>query len=589
MLDNIEIIGGLYGANIGNQQYTTKNLKISDSVVCVSQIWNWGWTYQGLTLSNCSTALSMVKGGPGSQTVGSVLVIDSTIQNCRVFVDTAWQESPWSNGSVVIENVALENVPIAVQASNRTVLEGSTESTTIEAWGQGHSYTPAGPNNFQGALAPHQRPRSLLARDSSRYYTKSKPQYERLPTSAFVSVRDAGATGDGSTDDTSALQTALDNAVRDNKIVFFDQGTYKITRTLVFPPGSRIVGEALPVIMASGRLWSNMDQPAPVIQIGKPGDTGFFEWSDMLVSTQGSTPGAVLIEWNLDADEGSGMWEVHTRIGGFAGSQLQVPECPTSAQPSKECEAAYMAMHITASARRAYLENVWLWAADHDLDDGRDTRISVYTGRGLLVEGKNVWLYVMRPFSSVVMLIANYRSTDTELARNTTLYTNTNYQTPNPSSSASSKANLREYPTLLYPNNATHLTNSSYYQPNPDAKHSPYPPNATIKDPDYSTCLPGNCNSLGLRLLDTRNTVIYGAGLYSFFNDYDTSCSAANSTEDCQSEVFKLDGENRGLVVYTLSTVGTENMVVGEGESLARADDNKATFADTIAVFDLGG
>ena len=144
-----------------------------------------------------------------------------------------------------------------------------------------------------------------------------------------------------------------------------------------------------------------------------------------------------------------------------------------------------------------------------------------------------------------------------------------------------------------YPNHASNherLSNTySYYQPNPDAKHSPYPPNATLKDPDYSTCLPGNCNSLGLRLLDTRDTVIYGAGLYSFFNDYDTSCSAANSTEDCQSEVFKLDGENHGLVVYTLSTVGTENMVVREGESLARADDNKATFADTIAVFDLGG
>ena len=144
-----------------------------------------------------------------------------------------------------------------------------------------------------------------------------------------------------------------------------------------------------------------------------------------------------------------------------------------------------------------------------------------------------------------------------------------------------------------YPNHASNherLSNTySYYQPNPDAKHSPYPPNATLKDPDYSTCLPGNCNSLGLRLLDTRDTVIYGAGLYSFFNNYDTSCSAANSTEDCQSEVFKLEGQNGGLVVYTLSTVGTENMVVREGESLARADDNKATFADTIAVFDLGG
>ena len=52
--------------------------------------------------------------------------------------------------------------------------------------------------------------------------------------------------------------------------------------------------------------------------------------------------------------------------------------------------------------------------------------------------------------------------------------------------------------------------------------------------------------------------------------------------------MFKLEGQNGGLVVYTLSTVGTENMVVREGESLASADDNKATFADTIAVFDLG-
>lgn len=394
MIDNIEIIGGLYGANIGNQQYTTRNLTISDAQTCISQIWNWGWTYQGITLRNCGTAISMVNGGPGSQTVGSVIVLDSNIRNCRVFVDTVWQESTWSNGSLILENVSLDNVPVAVQASNNTVLEGSTGSTKIEAWGQGHRYTPSGPDNFQGALGPAQRPRSLLARDSSSYYAKSKPQYEKEQISSFVSVRQAGAKGDGSTDDTSALQSALDTAARDHKIVFFDQGVYKVTRTLVFPPGSRIVGEAFPVIMASGQTWSDIENPVPVIQVGKPGDTGFIEWSDMLVSTQGSTPGAVLIEWNLASDEGSGMWEVHTRIGGFAGSQLQAPECPTDAEISPRCEAAYMSMHITSSASNVYLENVWLWTADHDLDDGHDTRISVYTGRGLLVEGKNIWLYV---------------------------------------------------------------------------------------------------------------------------------------------------------------------------------------------------
>lgn len=336
----------------------------------------------------------MVNGGPGSQTVGSVIVTDSEIKDCRVFVDTVWEESPWSNGSLILENVSLENVPTAVQASNNTVLEGG--SRTVESWGQGHIYNPSGPKNFQSVLQPPPRPKSLLADNSQRYYTKAKPQYENLPVSSFASVRAAGAKGDGSTDDTSALQSVLDSAARDHKVVFFDQGVYKVTRTLSFPPGSRIVGEALPVIMASGQTWADLNKPVPVIQIGKAGDTGLFEWSNMLVSTQDSTPGATLIEWNLAADKGSGMWEVHTRIGGFADSQLQASDCPTSGQVSTKCQAAYMSMHITKPARNAYLENVWLWTADHDLDDGQDTRISVYTGRGLLVEGQNVWLYVWK-------------------------------------------------------------------------------------------------------------------------------------------------------------------------------------------------
>ena len=31
--------------------------------------------------------------------------------------------------------------------------------------------------------------------------------------------------------------------------------------------------------------------------------------------------------------------------------------------------AAFLAMHITKPAAGIYLENVWLWTADHDLDD----------------------------------------------------------------------------------------------------------------------------------------------------------------------------------------------------------------------------
>ena len=50
----------------------------------------------------------------------------------------------------------------------------------------------------------------------------------------------------------------------------------------------------------------------PVIQIGKPGERGSIEWSDMIVATQGATPGAVVIQYNLDTTRGSGLWDVHT-------------------------------------------------------------------------------------------------------------------------------------------------------------------------------------------------------------------------------------------------------------------------------------
>ena len=413
-MTDLEITGGRFGINIGNQQFTIRNVHITNTIIGVNQIWDWGITYQDLTITNCSTAFSMRGGGPSAPSVGSVTIIDSTIQNCPVFVDSAYQPGPNSAGSLILENIALGNVPIAVQGPNGTVLPGSNNAAvTITAWGQVHKYDPSGPSDFQGSFVPPTRPAGLLASGSNRYYTKSKPQYATEPVSSFLSVRDAGATGDGSTDDTAAIQAALYLAVSSGRILFFDQGDYKVTNTLVFPAGSRIIGESYPVILATGSTFSNMDLPVPVVQIGYPGESGHFEWSNMIVSTKGSTPGAVLIEWNLMAgpSQGSGMWDVHTRIGGFTGSELGVAECPTSAPVSPQCEAAFMAMRITRSGNGAYLENVWFWTADHDIDNPSNTQISVYTGRGLLVEGRNTLLSVLPcvgPATDRVLIFTRY-------------------------------------------------------------------------------------------------------------------------------------------------------------------------------------
>jgi glucan 1,3-beta-glucosidase len=181
-------------------------------------------------------------------------------------------------------------------------------------------------------------------------------------------VRSAGATGNGVTDDTTALQNIINSATSNGQVVFFDAGTYLITKTLSFPPGAKIVGESYSVIMSSGSFFNDMSNPKPVVQVGTPGQTGQVEWSDMIVSTQGTQAGAILIEWNLaaPANAPSGMWDVHARVGGFKGSQQQVAQCqknPGSTAVNTACIVAYMTMHVTPSASGLYMENVWLWTA----------------------------------------------------------------------------------------------------------------------------------------------------------------------------------------------------------------------------------
>ena len=148
--------------------------------------------------------------------------------------------------------------------------------------------------------------------------------------------------------------------------------------------------------MSSGSYFSNMNSPQPVVRVGNAGATGQVQWSDMIVSTQGAQAGAILIEWNLNTSgTPSGMWDVHTRIGGFVGSNLQYAQCPSSATSvNNNCIGAFMSMHVTSGAAGLYLENNWFWTADHDIDDPGNRQLTIYSGRGLLIESTagTIWL-----------------------------------------------------------------------------------------------------------------------------------------------------------------------------------------------------
>jgi glucan 1,3-beta-glucosidase len=283
---------------------------------------------------------------------------------------------------------------VASSASASPTAASSTQATSSPGTCANTSVTKA---RTQGTLNESAKP-AVLVDGSGKVFERSKPQYETVPASSFVSVKSAGAKGDGTTDDTAAIQKVLDGVTSD-QIVFFDHGAYIITSTIKVPKDIKIVGEIWPLLMASGEGFGDEQNPIPMLQIGQPGDRGNVEISDIMLETKGSAPGAILMEWNVaEASQGSaGMWDVHFRIGGSAGTELQSDTCaknPTvTAAANPKCVGAFMLFHVTKQAS-AYVENSWFWVADHELDLADHNQIDIYNGRGVLIESQGpVWMY----------------------------------------------------------------------------------------------------------------------------------------------------------------------------------------------------
>lgn len=153
-----------------------------------------------------------------------------------------------------------------------------------------------------------------------------RPQYYDLDAGSVVSVKDHGAKGNGVTDDTAAVQSALSAATTTN-LIYFPAGSYIITSTLFIPPHIRMTGEVWSQLVVSGQFFADMKNPRPMVRVGNPGDSGFVEISDMLFTSIGALPGLVMMEWNVQAEtQGSvGIWDAHFRVGGAYGSSTSSP------------------------------------------------------------------------------------------------------------------------------------------------------------------------------------------------------------------------------------------------------------------------
>ena len=104
--------------------------------------------------------------------------------------------------------------------------------------------------------------------------------------SEFSSAKAAGAKGDGSTDDTEALQAWI-NANAGCKLLYLDAGTYLVSDTITIPAGTRILGEAWSTILGYGSHFQDQENPKVVIKVGEVGSSGVTEVSDIVFGTKG--------------------------------------------------------------------------------------------------------------------------------------------------------------------------------------------------------------------------------------------------------------------------------------------------------------
>lgn len=209
-----------------------------------------------------------------------------------------------------------------------------------------------------------------------------------------------------------------------------------------------------------------------------------------------------------------------------------------------------------------------LTTISHDLEDINSTQVSVYGGRGLLIESEAGCIWTVA--SGVEhWVLYQYQLKDTQNVWMGQLQS----ETP-------------------------------YYQPNPPA---PYPfteKNDELSDPDFgSDCAALNTGFIsgsnitapcemawGLRIIDSSDVVVYGAGFYSFFNNYNTTCSDGpfGSTRKCQSRLVWIEdstGASENIAIYDLNTIGSLSMLTHNGTDIALWNKNWNVFGESLALF----
>lgn len=217
--------------------------------------------WKTVTVSDATVGFRLVS-EDGNASNGSAVFMDSVFNNTKQAIIIAPPAAKPGSGTtgLVLDNVSLRGVGAAVvDTSGNVLLQGGNGA---ESWVLGPIYNDTVRTWTAGDSRDQLRDVTLVGKSAgglpnAPYFERARPQYETASPDDFVHLKDLGAKGDGATDDTAAVQAALDN--NKGKIIFADAGVYLLTDTVVVPAGTRLLGEAWTQFAATGDKFSNTE------------------------------------------------------------------------------------------------------------------------------------------------------------------------------------------------------------------------------------------------------------------------------------------------------------------------------------------
>ncbi|KAB2576720.1 Exo-beta-protein [Lasiodiplodia theobromae] len=538
IINDLTFNGGYIGIYAGGQQWVFKSIKFNGCGIG-AQLGGHDVVVTSSTFESCDIGIEAHDIG------GSLVVIDTSTSNTGTFINSTNTYQP--NG-IVLENIQHDGTTVHLNGS--VLLSGSVDDT----WYRGNAYPT--PGSGVHAWIPDgqtgKTPRTSALLDGTKYVAIAPPTYKEYSVDKFINIKAVEGLpvyGDGVTDDTENINAILAQYAGCS-IIYWPAGTYIVTDTITLPVGTRIFGDAFgTAISANGSNFWNPDEPRTMVKVGNSGDVGVAQISDMLFTVADVLQGCKLLEINMAGNTPGdvGLWNTHFRVGGAKGSKVQT-NCGSS---PAQCKAAWGLMHLTNTSS-AYIENMWGWTADHDLDGGGNAEQVIAVGRGALVEAtKGTWLV------------------------GTGMEHNTLYQY--------NFWNARNVYTAMQ------QSETPYWQgPNGfDAAPAPWADNLIPSDPAFAGC-DGDayCGMAWLERANegTSDLFLYGGALWVFFNG-GTSKECTEHDPYCQQSAVEISNAQR-VYLYGTNVKAIERIIVSDGgAAVATTADSSGGWGGVIAAY----